>query len=40
MSPRELLDAEGANAILDRYLSKLFTNLLAFLYDLFLVRLL
>jgi hypothetical protein len=37
MSLRDLLDAKGAPAVLERYLSKLFINLLAPLYDLVFV---
>jgi hypothetical protein len=37
MSPRDLLDAEGAPAVLERYLSKLFVILLAILSDSFLI---
>jgi hypothetical protein len=38
MSPRDLLDAEGAPAVLERYLSKLFVVLLALLSKSFLMR--
>jgi hypothetical protein len=38
MSPRDLLNAEGASAVLERYLSVLFITLLAPLYHLFLVH--
>jgi hypothetical protein len=37
MSPRDLLDTEGAPAILECYLSKLFVILLAILSDSFLI---
>jgi hypothetical protein len=37
MSPRDLLDAEGAPAVLECYLSKLFVILLAILSDSFLI---
>jgi hypothetical protein len=37
MSPRDLLDAEGAPAVLERYLSKLFVVLVALLSKSFLM---
>jgi hypothetical protein len=37
MSPRDFLDAEGAHAVLERYLNELFINPLALLCDLSLL---